>query len=238
MGKRIDWSVISEDIFRNLHSGVSVKDTANSLAISYNSLCGYLRDRSLDSEGHFKSKITYNDKVVEFFKKIIVNYETIDNLISDWGLSHGQIQSLLKKSGIRKEWNLLKSTSPNVVNGRRAEVYVKENCGFTILKDPNKLNSKSPWDLSIKGIGAVDVKATFLRDTTTGDQRWKFNVASATEKRSVKYVICVGYDKDYKEVEVVLLIPRKDILNKKTISVSKGSFDSSKYSAYVHRRMF
>lgn len=238
MGKSIDWGSINTKIFNNLHNGISVKDTAIDVGVSYNTLCTFLRERSLDSNGHFKSKIAYNDKVIEFFTKILSNYETIDSLISDWGLTQGQVQGLLKKSGVRKEWNLLKSTSPNVVNGRRAEIYVKENCGFMILKDPNKLNSKSPWDLSIKGMGAVDVKATFLRNTNTGDKRWKFNVSSATEKRSVKFVICVGYDEDYRDVEVVLVIPRKDIIKKKSISVSKGSFDSSKYSVYVHRRFF
>ena len=144
-----------------------------------------------------------------------------------------QIQNLMKEYHLKKEWAFADSTSENIAIGRRGELFIKEQEEFVVVADKIKTNSKSDFDLILRGYGSVDSKVTKLRKTASGTYRHKFNVANVS--KTTKYVFCVGYNEDYSEPMILLKFPYQFVKGKQSLSVSVEGIFNSKYKAFIHK---
>lgn len=231
---KIIWSKHWDTFTKALHSGVSVKDTAALINVSYGTFCKYIRLLSLDNHGQFKKPIKSTPELEKYFSEYIMKvYTQLQDICKDFNASSSQIQSLMRNYQVRREWDLKNSSSENVAIGRKAELFIKEMGDFQILRDMIKTDSHSDYDLVIKGIGAVDVKATKLRPTASGGHRHKFDIANVTAP--TKAVFLLGYNEDYSEPMVLLIIPYKEIKGKKSLSISVEKLHESKYAQFVHK---
>ena len=245
---KIDWRQKYKEFTLLLQEGVPVKDTAERIGVSYNALCRILRELSMKPDGKFKERVAASTRLNDYIEHYILKeYNNLPQILIVFGLTNSRFQYMMKKAGLRTEWNLVDSTSENVAVGRKAELFIKGMLDFKIIKDAIKKDSKSPYDLIVRELnekksedelirGAVDVKATKLRDTEHGT-RFKFNVSSATcpGKSMVKYVFCVGYDPTYTKEMALWVIPRKDIKGVSSVSISWSNHKTNKYSKYLYR---
>lgn len=231
---KINWKNKFHQLTESLHSGVSVKETATILGVSYTSLCKFLRECSLDNTGKFRDKVRKSEMLREYFiNYILVVCDQIPLICEKYNLSPNQVQYYMKEFAATREWDFSNSSSKNVAIGRKGELFIK-NCGdFEVVKDPIKKNSKSPYDLILKSYGAIDVKVTKLRSTPSGGYRWKFNIENLS--KPVRNVFLLGYDEKYTEPQVLLIIPFKEIFGHSSISISKDKLSESKYSKFVHK---
>lgn len=234
---RINWNKHHKIFTESLHAGNSVADTASLIGVSYSTFCKYLSSISMNRHGLFKKPIKNTPQLEEYFNNYIMKEFThLQDICETFDVSSHQIQNLMRTYSVTKEWDLSTSTSENVAIGRRAEKFIKEMKEFRIVADMIKKDSKAPYDLVIADYGAVDVKATKLRNTPSGGLRWKFNVANVC--KPTKYVFLLGYNEDYTEPEVLLTVPIKFIKGKKSLSVSKTKLDNSKYSKFLFKKFY
>lgn len=235
---KIIWAKHFEAMTESLHNGVSVRDTAAKLGVGYATLCKYLSSLSMNPNGTFKDRVSTDSANLEeyFSKYILKNYGQIQDIVKTFGLTAHQVQNLMRTYSLRKEWDFVNSTSENVKFGRKAELWVKSRPEFQILSDKIKTDSKSPYDLVVKGYGAVDVKATKLRGTPSGGYRWKFNVENVC--KPTKYVFLVGYDEACEVPEILIILPFKEIKGKQSISISKTKLSDSKYFSSVFLKLY
>lgn len=242
---KIDWKKKVESILDALHSGLSVKEVATNNSVSYSSLCTYLRLRSINNKGKFKDRIVLNTELKSLFNEFLFKkFDTMRDISEYMGLSHSRIHYIMAQFDMHKEWHLEDSTSENVRVGRKAELFVKAQPEFRVLKDMVKKATKYPYDLIIAGdpehrhpiVGAVDVKSTHLREYQ-GGHRWKFDINN-TRKKSVtqlKFIVCVGYDETFTVPQVMLIIPFRDVKGIASISFCMEKMKQSKYYKYLYK---
>lgn len=244
---KIIWKKKWETLTEGLHSGMSVNDVATSLNISYSTLCKYLRTLSLDKHGNFKKPIKDTPNLQEYFTDFILKkYDQLQDICKEYGATSAQIEGLMKKYALTKEWALQDSTSENVAYGRRGELFIKEQPDFKIIADMIKKDSKAPYDLvltpnhtifnhwnDIDKLGAVDVKVTKLRKTNSGGYRHKFNIQNATAP--TKYLFLLGYTENYEEPMCLYIIPFKRVKGKATLSISVDKLHESKYMEDLYK---
>lgn len=233
---KIVWSKKWEQMTESLHSGVSVRDTAKAIGVSYSSLCKYLATLSMDNTGKFKDRIkSDSENLQQYWEKFVLKkYDQIPLIMEAFGMSPGQVQGLMRQYNLRKEWNFKDSTSREVAFGRKAELWVASRDEFHVLRDMIKTNSKSDYDLVLVSWGAVDVKATRCQSTPSGGHRYKFNTANVA--KPTRHVFLVGYDAEGENPEVFLILPYKEVKGKQSISISKEKLEESKYFQFLHWR--
>ncbi len=129
-------------------------------------------------------------------KQVRKEFSCAEDAVSELQIPISRIQRFLNRYDIRG-WPLENSTNKAVREGRKAELFVMALPEFIVLRDCWNRSAKEPYDMILKGYGAVDVKSTFLkrcllRGYAKETDFWSFNIGLLA--RATKFCFLVGYN--------------------------------------------
>lgn len=199
--------------------------------------CFQRKALNLTMEGVLKhSRWNDNPTFLLFMRQTRKSIKTSEEVIFLFQIPIDRIQRYLARHFIRS-WTLETSNNKAVKQGRLAELFVKEQVEFSVIRDSWNRSSKEPFDLILKKYGAIDVKSSIIQHKRLKGYRylplfWSFSVGELS--RSTKYVFLVGYDSGKPDVLALFIIPKSDLQGARTVQIFVNPL-RGRYSQYLYK---